>query len=146
MGLTYATAVGVGCICSAILKKIIRKPRPQVQNFQYKSNAYRKREPNKESMPSGDSFQAGIFLVYMAINALYFRNEPNPMIRLIYQILIIIIASFIAIFVMIARIYYTCHYLSDTICGFILGAIFAIVSLQRVDQLRKFIIYNIFRI
>ena len=28
MGLTYATAVGVGCIFSAILKKIIRKPRP----------------------------------------------------------------------------------------------------------------------
>ena len=52
----------------------------------------------------------------------------------------------IAILVMMARIYYTCHYLIDTICGIILGAIFAIISFKKVDLLRIFIVENIFRI
>jgi len=53
----------------------------KVKSFKYKSNAYRKREPHRESMPSGDSFQAGIFMVYMIMNAAYYRGGSNELIK-----------------------------------------------------------------
>lgn len=87
-----------------LTKKIIGRPRP-VDKFDRKYN-FRSVESNC-SMPSGDSFQAGLWAALLLIN---FGDN-----RLIYAVP----------FVMFGRIYYYCHFLSDTIVGSVIGYFFA---------------------
>lgn len=91
-----------GLLLTSTLKNTIGRPRPScLGNRKYN---FRKVEKNL-SMPSGDSFQAGLWATVMAI---FFNN---------YYF------YFIVPFVMFARCYYQCHYLSDTVVGALLGIV-----------------------
>lgn len=89
-----------GLALTLSLKKLIGRPRPScLGNRKYN---FRKVEKNL-SMPSGDSFQAGLWATLMAI---FFNNY------LFY---------YLVPCVMFARCYYQCHYLSDTVVGALSG-------------------------
>ena len=87
---------------SQLLKYIIKRPRPEVNENIKRRHNLRKKEKNF-SMPSGDSVQAGNFAIMLLT---YFGYNYG---------------FFIIPFVMFARIYYFCHYVLDTAIGAILG-------------------------
>lgn len=105
--LKFLIPVLAGLKLVLLSKKIIGRPRPS-DKFDRKYN-FRSVE-NNGSMPSGDSFQAGLWAALLLIN--FGEN------KLLY----------IVPFVMFARIYYYCHFVSDTIIGSISGYFFAFYS------------------
>jgi membrane-associated phospholipid phosphatase len=89
-----------GLLLTSYLKKAIGRPRPNcLGNRKYN---FRKVEKNL-SMPSGDSFQSGLWATIIAI---YFNN---------YYV------YYVVPLVMFARCFYQCHFLSDTVVGALLG-------------------------
>jgi membrane-associated phospholipid phosphatase len=89
-------------IITVVLKYIIKRPRPEINEYVKRRYNVRKKETNF-SMPSGDSMQAGNFAI---ITLFYFNSY--------YGFLLVP-------FVMFARIFYFCHYLFDTIIGVLIG-------------------------
>lgn len=95
-----------GLLITFILKKVFSRPRPAlcVARFESLIFDFRGKEKN-HSMPSGDSLQAATFWTL-----LWYFNTVSWLTALI----------FIAL-TMIARIYYMCHYPTDTIVGVAVG-------------------------
>ena len=89
-------------IITVVLKYIIKRPRPEINEFVKRRYNVRKKETNF-SMPSGDSMQAGNFAI---ISLLYLNSYYG---------------FFLVPFVMFARIFYFCQYLFDTIIGVLIG-------------------------
>eukprot|EP01017_Pseudomicrothorax_dubius_P025792 TRINITY_DN2822_c0_g1_i3.p1 TRINITY_DN2822_c0_g1~~TRINITY_DN2822_c0_g1_i3.p1 ORF type:complete len:178 (-),score=20.04 TRINITY_DN2822_c0_g1_i3:142-675(-) len=111
-GLTfcYVAAMVLGLGFSTLLKRVIGRPRPTLKVIEEagKSTEHRQREKN-HSMPSGDSVQAGAFAGIIWL----LHGEPRGLL--------------VTAGVMYARIYYGCHYISDTIVGAALGVFTAYV-------------------
>jgi len=84
------------------LKKHFGRTRPDYSKKSNRIYDLRKHE-NNCSMPSGDSLQAANFSVILC---LYFKSN---------------LGFFLVPFVMFARVYFYCHFISDTIVGAILG-------------------------
>lgn len=95
-----------GLLITYILKRKISRIRPPL--FVPRAEAlkfdFRGREKN-HSMPSGDSMQATIFWSLMAH----------------FQIIPVWMAGLLALFTMFARVYYMCHYPTDTLFGAFVG-------------------------
>jgi membrane-associated phospholipid phosphatase len=91
-----------------LLKRKISRPRPDlyIPRCQALIFDFRGREKN-HSMPSGDSIQAAAF--WMALT--YFSVVPYWL------------ASILVGFTMLSRVYYMCHYPSDTILGAFIGVL-----------------------
>ena len=89
-------------LVTLISKHIIGRPRPNVRENVKRNFILRHKEKNC-SMPSGDAMQSANFAVIL----IYSFN-------CYYGILLIP-------FVMISRVYYFCHYVSDTVVGAIAG-------------------------
>lgn len=92
-------------ICLAVtlsLKKHFGRNRPEYSKKSKRIFDLRKHEKNC-SMPSGDSLQAANFSLILFF---YFNS---------------IIGFFVVPFVMFARVYFYCHFISDTIVGAFLG-------------------------
>ena len=116
--------VSLGGCSTALLKKIFRRSRPTLSVKRYFKSVRIKEKTN--SMPSGDSLQAGIFttmiILYLNWNYKFF-------------VYLLIPAS------MSGRVYYNCHYWFDCIIGAILGIIIAFGSdfiLNRVKLYNNF--------
>lgn len=93
-----------GLSMTLMLKHVLARQRPAcLGNRKYN---FRKSEQNC-SMPSGDSFQAGL---WAASFSLYFGTD--------------VLYTFVPL-VMLARCYYQCHFISDTIVGASLGVAWA---------------------
>lgn len=101
----------MGGIFTYILKAMIGRNRPPLISKRY-FNFVRNKETSK-SMPSGDSLQAGIFVM---IFILYFNDNRKYLSLLLIPM------------VMCSRIYFNCHYWFDCIIGAILGIIIAFGS------------------
>ena len=89
-------------LVTLISKHIIGRPRPNVRENVKRNFILRHKEKNC-SMPSGDAMQSANFAVIL----IYYFN-------CYYGILLIP-------FVMMSRVYYFCHYVSDTVVGAIAG-------------------------
>ena len=89
-------------IVTLLSKHIIGRPRPNAKENIKRNFILRHKETNC-SMPSGDAMQSANFAVIL----IYYFN-------CYYGVLLIP-------FVMISRVYYFCHYVSDTIVGAIAG-------------------------
>ena len=81
-------------------------PRARVLRYDFRG-----KEKHK-SMPSGDSAQAAAFWSYLAMNALV----PWW------------VSVFLTLLTMLARVYYMCHYPTDTVVGALLGTFIALVA------------------
>lgn len=94
------------------LKRILSRPRPGLcpKRFEVLIFDFRGREKN-HSLPSGDSMQAASFWMIMA----YFGVVPG------------VVAIICAGLTMLARVYYMCHYPTDTIFGAFLGVLSFII-------------------
>lgn len=104
----------LGLLITYILKRKISRPRPNLFPSRAAVLIYdlRGREKN-HSMPSGDSLQAAIFWTIM----FHFQVVSLP------------IAVLCAGLTMMARVYYMCHYPTDTLLGAFIGImIFHIVN------------------
>jgi membrane-associated phospholipid phosphatase len=95
-----------GLLITYILKRVISRPRPSLYAPRCKALVFdfRGRERN-HSMPSVDSLQAAMFWIAVA----YFSLIPYWA------------AGFLIALTMTARVYYMCHYPSDTVLGAIIG-------------------------
>ena len=89
-------------LVTLISKHIIGRPRPNVRENVKRNFILRHKEKNC-SMPSGDAMQSANFAVIL----IYYFN-------CYYGVLLIP-------FVMISRVYYFCHYVSDTVVGAFMG-------------------------
>ncbi len=106
----------VGVIFTVILKKVINRKRPDLNNKIKRIFNCRSRETNG-SMPSGDALQSALFsIILIKYFGIYWGIFTIP-------------------FVMFSRIFYFCHYLFDTIIGAILGIL---ISLTMYDILKNF--------
>lgn len=97
-----------GLLVTYVLKRKISRIRPTlfVPRAQALIFDFRGREKN-HSMPSGDSTQAAIFWSLMAH----------------FQVVSGWTAGVLALFTMLARVYYMCHYPTDTLLGAFVGFI-----------------------
>lgn len=95
-----------GLLVTFILKRKISRPRPSLFFPRAEKLKFdlRGREKN-HSMPSGDSLQAGLFWTLMCY----------------YQVVPLWLGVVLALFTMIGRVYYMCHYPTDTLFGALLG-------------------------
>lgn len=89
-------------LVTLLSKHIIGRPRPNVKANIKRNFILRHKETNC-SMPSGDAMQSANFAVIL----IYYFN-------CYYGVLLIP-------FVMISRVYYFCHYVSDTVVGAVAG-------------------------
>ena len=112
----------MGGIFTYILKEMIGRNRPPLISKRY-FNFVRNKETSK-SMPSGDSLQAGIFVM---IFIFYFDNNMKYLSLLLIPM------------VMCSRIYFNCHYWFDCIIGAILGIIIAFGSYFILDKIKLYI-------
>ena len=113
--LSYTLTVITSVAMTLLLKQALKRPRPIPNPLQRKPMTFRLLEGNN-SMPSGDSFQAAVFV--------YFLLLPLPQVQLFELGLAL---SFVFL-VGLARVYYRCHYFGDVLVGMILGFFNAIVT------------------
>ena len=105
--LFFSLALGVSTISSTILKKTIKRERPRARTDTTRISNLRGKEIGTYAMPSGDSNAASVFCLLLAV-------EFD--INWIYLIMPL---------VMLGRVYYQCHWLSDTLAGFCHGTLWA---------------------
>ena len=106
MFLNLLIPVLTGLIFCLTTKKFFGRLRPtNLFNRRYNFRAHE----NNCSMPSGDSFQAALWATLLSI---YFHNGHG---------------IYFVPFVMFSRVYYHCHFISDTIVGAICGHFWAIM-------------------
>lgn len=96
--------VVVGLIFTGVLKKLINRPRP-VLNEQIKRRFNCRSRETNGSMPSGDALQAATFSVILIDYYGFFGGLLTVPL------------------VMFSRIFYFCHYICDTLAGAFLGLI-----------------------
>jgi len=94
----YGALTLLGLFATLTLKKRLGRPRPIHDEMSKKSKSLRKKERNN-SMPSGDSLQAGIFASYCFLNFGEFYW------------------FFVMLLVMYGRVHFVCHYVADTVIG-----------------------------
>ena len=98
-------------ITCVMLKKHFKRPRPSVKNLPKRLFNIRSNEIDC-SWPSGDTAQASIFAIYiLLIQPFIFEKIPGGQFALAIWIL----------HVAFGRIYFHCHYIGDTIGGFIVA-------------------------
>ena len=114
--------VFVAAFFTSCTKKLVKRNRPVLEVKRY-FNYVREREKNY-SMPSGDSLQAGNFVMMII---LYLNNDIK------YFSLLLIPAS------MIGRVFYNCHYWFDCIIGAILGIIISTTCYYIINKFNLFI-------
>jgi membrane-associated phospholipid phosphatase len=116
--LKYVTVIVAALMLSTYLKRRIKRQRPKMRDdMMLKPMIIRKRE-NNHSMPSGDSIQAGVFL-YAYLHR-FDEAIDNHLSRFIVCLLMIN--------VLLGRVYFCCHYFSDTVVGFIIGVIVSFMA------------------
>lgn len=94
----------ISLVITTRMKRYTARDRPKIRQNVRRLYNYRQNEKNC-SMPSGDSMQAATWAMILY---LYFGSA---------------LGFYIVPFVMYARIFYFCHFLSDTIIGSLLGII-----------------------
>jgi membrane-associated phospholipid phosphatase len=92
----------IGLVITTFMKRATNRPRPILKENKKRIKNLRAHEKNC-SMPSGDSLQAANFAIIIYF---YFNSY---------------LGFFLIPFVMFARIFYFCHYITDTIVGTFLG-------------------------
>ena len=100
-------------LVTTFMKKITERPRP-VLNMSRSADLmfnFRSRETNY-SMPSGDSAQAALFYTFLGMNA----SIP------------LYLSALLTFLTMFSRVFYMCHYWSDTIVGAFLGSLICALS------------------
>ena len=98
-------------ITCVMLKKHFKRPRPVPKNLPKRIFNIRRNEIDC-SWPSGDTAQASIFAIYiLLIQPFIFEKIPGGQITLAIWIL----------HVAFGRIYFHCHYIGDTVGGFIVA-------------------------
>ena len=101
--LSYLIMSGITLMITLIMKKKMGRSRPIFpEKTLKKSRRLRKKESNN-SMPSGDSMQAGLFAIFC------YLYLDNPYLFCIVPI------------VMYGRVHFCCHYIGDTLVGAIIG-------------------------
>ena len=105
--LLFSLALGISTISSTILKKTIKRERPKARTDTTRLSNLRGKEIGTYAMPSGDSNAASVFCLLLAV-------EFD--INWIYLIMPL---------VMLGRVYYSCHWIGDTIAGFFHGTLWA---------------------
>lgn len=106
--ISYVLAVIYSVAMTLLLKQALKRPRPIPNTLQIKPMTFRLMEGNN-SMPSGDSMQAAVFVYYMFL--------PIPSLS---SLQIVLAFSFVVL-VGLARVYYRCHYFGDVVVGVVLG-------------------------
>jgi membrane-associated phospholipid phosphatase len=89
-------------VVSLLLKRKIKRKRPEHKETIKRLTNLRKHEKNF-SMPSGDSIQAANFAIILFH---YFNTS---------------LGFYLVPFIMFGRVFYFCHYISDTVVGALLG-------------------------
>jgi membrane-associated phospholipid phosphatase len=103
-----------------VLKKVISRPRPFIYPQRSKSLIFDFRGAEKNhSMPSGDSIQSSIFWTMLW----HFNVVP------------LWISFVMAGMTMLGRIYYMCHYPTDTIAGALIGISIFFLTHTLIDRL-----------
>ncbi|CAG9326545.1 unnamed protein product [Blepharisma stoltei] len=104
-------------ILTLISKKVISRPRPEACSKRTEILKYNLRGIEKNhSMPSGDSAQAALFWSFLHLNFEF------PL----------WVCFIMTVSTMFSRIYYMCHFPSDTIIGAILGTSLAIIYTNHI--------------
>ena len=112
----------MAAIFTFFIKKLFKRNRPVLEAKRY-FNYVREREKSY-SMPSGDSLQAGNFVMMII---LYLNNNMR------YFSILLIPAS------MTGRVFYNCHYWFDCIIGSILGIIISTTCYYIITKYNLFI-------
>ena len=107
--LLFSLALGVSTLSSTILKNTIKRERPKARTDTTRISNLRGKEIGTFAMPSGDSNAAAVFCLLLA---------AEFDINMIYLIMPL---------VMLGRVYYQCHWLGDTIAGFLHGTMWGIL-------------------
>ncbi len=98
-------------ITCVMLKKHFKRARPSIKNVPKRIWNVRGKEIDC-SWPSGDTAQAGIFVLYILLNQPFlFEKIPGGQLTLAIGV----------IHVAFGRIFFHCHYIGDTICGFLVS-------------------------
>ena len=106
LGLFYASSFAFACVISAIIKRIVRRIRPEHLMI-IKQGGF--------SFPSGHSIMTFVFFA-LAIHCVckFIKNKP-------LKITLMSLFSFLILLVGFSRIYLGVHYLSDVIAGFLIS-------------------------
>lgn len=120
--LFYIFCIVCNLTMTLVTKKLLKRKRPIfIPWLKNKSSNFRSKESNC-SLPSGDSIQA----INFACNIIFSYNHVNFImkflmgVRIDYDRLEMILIGFV-ILVMIARVYFMCHFTFDTILGVVMG-------------------------
>ena len=113
--ISYTVTVIFSVAITLLFKQTLKRARPVPNTLQQKPMTFRLMEGNN-SMPSGDSIQAAVFVYYILLP-----------IAVVSQ-LEIGIAMLFVILIGFARIYYRCHYFGDVLVGMILGYLNAVFT------------------
>lgn len=94
------------------MKKMTKRKRPALLAKTRKSSFFRKKESNN-AMPSGDSMQAANFIFFLM--KYFYENE--------FGYSFYFFACLFVVFVCLSRVYFMCHYFTDTLVGSTIGFI-----------------------
>lgn len=127
--LSYAFAIAfiVASVINYILKQIIARDRPFVNN----EVILNLDNESGFSMPSGHSMCAGLFATFLFY--LIIKSSQKRMTKILGGIAV----SLFPILIALSRMVLGAHYLSDTIVGIIIGIIFAIISIMLYNIVMK---------
>jgi membrane-associated phospholipid phosphatase len=110
----YMQILGGSAICISLLKNLLARPRPPL-NEEVRRISYMRKHEFNASMPSGDSAQAGVLAGFI------FFFFPHS--TLAYYVWIL------PPFSMFGRVYFQCHWICDTIVGASYGFLFVYLNL-----------------
>jgi len=113
--LSYTLTVIVSVAMTLLLKQAFKRARPIPNPLQRKPMTFRLLEGNN-SMPSGDSLQAAVFVYYLLLPLAQLRMWE------------IGLAFSFVFLVGLSRVYYRCHYFGDVLVGMALGIVNGIVN------------------
>ena len=116
----YVGAQGVGAVAQKILKAIIQRPRPMVDNSTIRSIF--PTEVDGFSLPSGHSVAAMGFAFFLVLYVFCVsKNNKNKTITLITAVLFLLLN-------LLNRLYLGQHYLTDVFAGYVLMFALCFVS------------------
>ena len=116
----YGLTLLVAIFFVILIKTIVKRERPKRRSDTTRFADLRAKENGTYAMPSGDATAAAIFCCLISI------EMGMPFIYILMPL------------VMMGRVYYQCHWLGDTIVGFMIGTFWALVGASYFTSLVPF--------
>lgn len=119
--IAYISAAVVNLVMALISKKVIAKPRPNPSEIPEttKSLFFRKKQSFNASCPSGDTVQAANLVVFAAMVL------PSWAFWAVFPLGLMVPAS---------RVYLCCHWISDTLLGWLFGSFCTVGTIIALRQ------------